>query len=309
MITKKIINYSLILLLTHFSVLFADINVSEVENYLEQEIYLRLTNGDNFTCVLKEAQMENDSLFYITIQTKIGKTKVYSNEIAELIPQQSLNRQSNRIYLLPTAEPISNNHFISNYEVLFFYGGIGITDYVSITAGRSLIPNTPGEYQISELNAKATVYRQYWESMVGDMSIAVGANQIWLNSYNQLTHLYSALTFRTAKSVFTGAVFTKLGAKDVYDFKMSNGFDIASYPFVYENGDFGLALGLDTRLSQWKDIRIIGELWNSSIAQPSNTGVLLGVRLANTKFSADFGLAFFTSPILLPFTSFAWTPF
>jgi hypothetical protein len=90
---------------------------------------------------------------------------------------------------------------------------------------------------------------------------------------------------------------------------MSNGNEIAMYPFVYEDGSFGLALGVDTHLSAWKDVRIIGELWNSNISKPTDTGVLLGVRLGNTKFSADFGLALFTSPFLLPFTSFSWTPF
>lgn len=305
--TKPIIHFILFMMFLQIS--NAAIDVQKVENMLQNEVYIRLTNGDNFTCELKDLDLQGDSLNSITILTKIGKTKVFASEIAEILLQSEMNRQSNRIFILPTAEPISSNHFIGNFELLFFYAGIGITDYVSITAGRSVIPGTPSEFQISEINAKATLYRQFWESMTGNMSVAVGVNHALLNNDNKLTHIYSAITFTTAKSVFTGAVFSKIGSKDFYEFKLSNGNEISTYPFAYEDGSFGLALGLDTRLSGWKDVHIISELWNSNIARPTDTGVLLGVRLANTRFSADFGLAFFTSPYLLPFTSFTWTPF
>jgi hypothetical protein len=50
-------------------------------------------------------------------------------------------------------------------------------------------------------------------------------------------------------------------------------------------------------------------LWNSDITKPSNSGILLGFRIGNSNVSADFGLAIFTTPYFIPFTSFVWTPF
>lgn len=309
--TKYLINYLLIIFIIISSSIniFAEYTLQEVEPLLKQEVVIRLSNGDILTCEIKDIDSKEDNLLGLTVTTKIGKTTIYANEIIEIIPINKLNRQSHRIYFLPTAEPISKNHFIGNFELLFFYAGIGITDYFSITAGRSVIPGTPGEYQISLLNAKATVYKQYWESAPGHMSVAVGVNQAWLNSDNRLTHAYSSLSFTTEKSIYTGSVYAKLSGGDLYEFKLSNGINLDNYPFVYEDGAFGIALGLDTKFSTMKDVHVIAELWNSNISQPTNTGVLLGVRIGNSKVSADFGLAFFTSPYLLPFTSFTWTPF
>jgi hypothetical protein len=287
----------------------SEIETAKVENLIGIEVFIRLVNGDTFTCEIKDIESKDNLLMALTVVTKVGRTKVFASEIAEITPLSELNRHSHRIYFLPTAEPISKNHFIGNYELLFFYAGVGITDYFSFMAGRSIIPGSPSEFQITNLNAKATVYRRFWETMPGNMSVALGINHAMLNSANKLTHLYTSLTFVTEKSVFTGSVYAKLGEKDAYNFRISNGVDFDTYPFIYEDGAFGIAIGLDTRFASMKDVHVIAELWNDHIAEPTNTGVLLGVRIGNTKVSADFGLAFFTSPFLLPFTSFVWTPF
>jgi hypothetical protein len=298
-----------ILLLLPLNFLFAEISTEKLENLMQNEVLISLQNGDKLTGIIKVVEREGDSAFAISVQTSLGKAKIFMSEIKYIQRITEINKQSHRIFILPTAEPIGKNHFIGNFELLFFYAGIGISDYFSLTAGRSIIPGSSSEFQITELNAKATVYRHFWESDVGNMSVAVGMNYALLNSNNKLSHIYTSLTFVTTKSVFTGSVYSKIGTKDFYEFRLSNGVDISTYPFVYENGAFGIALGFDTRFASSRDVHIIGELWNSNISAPSNTGILLGVRLAGTKLSADFGLALFTSPILMPFTSFVWTPF
>jgi hypothetical protein len=270
-----------------------------------QEVIIRLDNGDVFSCELLDYSVENDSTIKIEVQTKIGKTTIFSNEILDIMHYQDYNRHSHRIFLLPTAEPIANNSFIGNWELLFFYLGVGFNDYISITAGRSFIPTVRYEDQISVINAKTTVFSQKWEDMPGNMSVAIGYNYTLINEKNKISNIYSALTFRTAKSVLTASVFTKLGNDDFYEVRLENNLT----SFAYENGSFGIALGVDTRFSTTKDIHFIGEFWNSNITKPSNSGVLAGFRIGNTKLSADFGIAIFSSPVFLPFTSFSWTPF
>jgi hypothetical protein len=68
-------------------------------------------------------------------------------------------------------------------------------------------------------------------------------------------------------------------------------------------------MGIDTEISGRHGLHFIGELWNSDVNQPTNSGVLLGLRLFNSGFSADFGVAFFMQPFVAPFASFVITPF
>ena len=303
----KLVNFYLILVIFIISsnYLLSKSFIEKIENLKFKEVIIRLDNGDVFSCELLDYSMQNDSIVKLEVQTKIGKTTIFSNEILDIMHYQDYNRHSHRIFLLPTAEPIAQNSFIGNWELLFFYLGVGFNDYVSITAGRSFIPAVRYEDQISIINAKATVFSQKWEDMPGNMSVAIGYNYALINEKNKISNIYSALTFRTAKSVLTASVFTKLGSDDFYEVRLENNLT----SFAYENGSFGFAFGLDTRFSTTKDIHFIGEFWNSNITKPSNSGVLVGFRLGNTKLSADFGIAVFSSPVFLPFTSFVWTPF
>ncbi len=283
----------------------SEISSEFLEKYKYTQVIIRLNNGDLFSCEILNYELEDGKVNKLEVSTAIGKTKIFVDEIAEILHYQDYNRHSHRIYLLPTAEPISSNHFVGNFEILFFYGGFGISDYISITAGRSVIPAVRSQDQISVINAKATLYQHYWETMEGNMSIALGYNYSLVNNNNTISHLYSSVSFRGAKSILTASMFTKLGINDYYKARFGDNF----LPFTFEDGSFGFALGLDTRFSSTRDIHFIGELWNSNITKPGNSALFIGLRLGNSKVAADFGIAVFGSPYFLPFTSFAWTPF
>lgn len=287
------------------SAIAKDIEPHHLDKYKFTQVIIRLNNGDVFSCEILNYEIEDGKVSKIEVATAIGKTKIFTDEIIEIMHYQDYNRHSHRIFILPTAEPISDNHFVGNFEILFFYLGFGISDYVSISAGRSIIPSIRSQEQVSVINAKATLYQQYWESMEGNMSIAIGYNHSLVNSSNTISHAYSAVSFRGAKSILTASVFAKIGNKDYYEARFGENF----LPFVFENGSFGFALGLDTRFSTTKDVHFIGELWNSNITKPGSSGLLLGFRIGNTKIAADFGIAVFGSPYFVPFTSFVWTPF
>ena len=279
---------------------------SEEINLKYGEIYIfRLKNGDVITgMVNNEVEVDNYGKG-ISLETQLGEAVIFYDQIEEYKLEEENYRHAHRVYFMPTAEPIGDDHFIGNFELLFLYGGFGIMDKISVTAGRSIIPTIASEEQISELNVKFSVLEEKWENFDGKLDFAVGGNLAFLNSDNRLIHAYTVATFQKRRSRFSASVFYKLGSEDFYqpNFR-DNIFDVN-----YNDGAVGLALGLDTKFTHWHDIHFIGELWNANIAKPQDTGVLLGFRLANTKFSADFGLAFFTSPFVAPFFSFVWTPF
>ncbi len=266
---------------------------------------VRLNNGDLITGFIREMRSHPEEGDGFDISTDIGLATIYANQIVEIVPEQEYYKHSHRVYFLPTAEAIKGDHFAGMFEGLFFYAGAGITDYFSFTVGRSIIPFIPASDQLSNFNLKTTFLTVPFETMQGYMSFALGGNMAFVNHNNRLLHGYATATFTGAKSRLTGSLFYKAGDKNLYIVKFNNEQD----DLRYTNGAFGIALGLDTKFSSWKGLNFIGELWNNDIAKPTNTAVLLGFRLYNSQFSADFGIAFFTEPFAAPFLSFVWTPF
>ena len=269
-------------------------------------LYLvKLINGDILTGNLIEFTEDADSVLFIKIKTAIGTATIYDYQINSIILKEDEYKHSHRVFLLPTAEPIGSNHFIGNFELLFFYMGFGISDVFSMTAGRSILPNIPSGQQLSVVNAKFTVYHDTFDSLAKGVYIAVGGNLSFMNHNNKLTHIYGVSTVDFGRSKLTANLFYKAGSQDFYVLNFWN----YSQPMLYQNGSFGLGLGLDSKLPNRNDVHVIAELWNSDIARPTHTAVLIGLRICNTTFSADFGLAFFTQPFAAPFVSFIWTPF
>ncbi|MFN3306406.1 MAG: hypothetical protein ACK42Z_04375, partial [Candidatus Kapaibacteriota bacterium] len=125
------------------------------------------------------------------------------------------------------------------------------------------------------------------------------------NNSNRFIHIYGVGTSIFYKTTISFALLYKFGSIDFYTFR----YGINSIDFTYPNGSFGLSFGLDSRLPQYKDVHIIGEIWNIDIGRPTNSAFFLGIRLCNTNFITDFGLSFFTQPFVLPIVNFQWMPF
>lgn len=295
--------------LTLIILLFFSITLSALAKDIDLKygnIYVfKLKNGDLVTGLVNNEVEVKDFGKGISVDTQLGEAVIFYDQIEEYRLEEEQYRHAHRVYFIPTAEPIGDNHFIGNFELLFLYGGFGIMDKISVTAGRSIIPTIRSEEQITDLNVKFTLYNEKYENFDGKLTLALGGNLAFVNNDNRFIHAYGVATFRKERSSLTLNVFTKLGSEDFYrpNFK-DNFFDIN-----YGNGAVGLAIGLDTKFTHWHDIHFIGEIWNANVAKPQDTGVLLGFRLANTEFGADFGLAFFTTPVVAPFFSFVWTPF
>jgi hypothetical protein len=269
------------------------------------EYIIVLDNGDILTGYIDEYINSPELGEGIKFKTSIGIAEIFNSQIKTIKTNEENYRHGHRVFLLPTADPIGSNHFIGSFELLFLYMGAGIGDIFSITAGRSIVPGIASSQQLSVLNLKATLFEETFDTIKRKLSLAVGGNLGFVNSNNRMIHYYGTGTFKLSKTSITAAIFYKAGSQDYnklvfYD----NVVDM-----YYENGSFGIGMGIDTRFGDTHGLHFIGELWNSNVAKPTHTGVLLGLRLCNSNFSADFGLAFFTQPFVAPFTSFVWTPF
>lgn len=270
----------------------------------ENKVYIiRLQNGDLLTGKIVETFNDPEEGEGIRFKTEIGKAVIYASQIVEIKLKDDFYKYGHRVFLLPTAEPVKN-FFIGDFEALFLYTGIGISDVFSVTLGHTMIPAIPANQQFSVIDTKFSLFNVPFEEDLKDLKIAVGANLAFLNSDNRLVHYYGAATFDFPTTSLTANIFYKAGSKDNYDLQFSS----SHYLFSYPDGNFGIGLGFDTELSKNHGLHCIGELWNSDVSKPSNSGVLLGMRLAGSTLAADFGIAFFTKPFWAPFFSFVWTP-
>lgn len=271
----------------------------------DTEYVIRLKGGDILRGYVDDFNFKDGEVSEIVFASQLGVGPIDLTSIIEISIYEEYYKHSHRVFLLPTGYPISGDHYVGAFELAILYAGFGISEYVSISGGRSIVPGIDQSQQISNLNLKGTVYQTEWESAPGGMAISVGWNSAWVNDENSFQHFFGSISFKGERSILTGSFFSKTGTKDVYDLRFLD--DI--YPVTFEDGNFGIGLGLDSKLSNWNNVHFIGELWNGNLQEPSNTGVLIGLRIFNGQFSADFGLAFFTYPFAAPFASFVWTPF
>lgn len=269
------------------------------------EYIVRLNGGDILRGYVDDFNFKDGKVDEIVFASQLGVGPIALDQIEEISVYEDYYKHDHRVFILPTAYPISGNHYLGTFELAVLYAGAGIYDYVSISGGRSFIPGLQEGQQFSNLNLKATVYQTKWESAPGGMAVSLGWNSAWLNDNNAFQHFFGVVSFKGDRSIITGSVFYKSGERDVYDIGILD--DI--YPVTFEDGNYGIGLGLDSKLSNWNNVHFIGELWNGNLSEPSNTGILFGLRIFNGQFSADFGLAIFTEPIAAPFASFVWTPF
>ncbi len=287
--------------------LFDDLDRSSDTEYL-----VRLSNGEILLGSVVDVVEDKTEGMALKLKTAIGVAKIFEWQVLEIVLVDDAYRQSNRVFFLPTAEPISKNHYVGNTELFVWTAGIGFWDYVSVNMMRSTLPWIESRYQFSQLNVKASIYRQEYETMKGHMNLAAGGVLTWLNAGNRLSDLYLSATYTRVRSRLTAMVFMNMSSGS-----MTNGLDgfpvyagnFGSVIVNYPAGAVGFALGLDTRLPGRQDLHVIAELWNGNLSSANNTAFLLGLRFANSSISMDFGMLALTTPTVIPVTSFSWTPF
>jgi hypothetical protein len=302
----KMVKYILFLLVLMLSLRSA-LAVYDLKGFEpdDKTVYMvKLNNGDMLTGLITDV-FTDEAGMGIKIRTEIGNAVIYDDQIYDIIMKIKEYKHASRIFIMPTAEPISSNHYLGAFELVLFQLGVGISDYFSFTAARSVLPTVAPRQQISNFDAKVSVYKMGFEKNARSLSFAIGGNLAFINHNNQLWHTYLNTTVDFGRTLITANVFYKAGARDYYDVH----FDQYDYQLYYPDGSFGLGLGFDSKFPKRNDLHVIGEVWNIDVARPTHTMILLGLRICNTTFSADFGLMFFTQPFVAPFASFVWTPF
>ncbi len=273
---------------------------------MHKEYTVWLQNGDILSGKILEIIEDTPKETGIKMQTLVGIVTIYDYEINKIVLTENIPPSNNRVFIMPTANPIGSNHFAGLYEVLFLYAGIGITDWVSITGGHSFIPKTEPHDQLSVLNAKVSSPKIYMkEDKSTHLRFAAGMNFAWLNNNNRLTHIFGIGTYNMeSNSHVSFGMFYKSGNQEIP-------FPVyvldTSFVVDYSDGAFGISAGADVKFSNRKDLSFIGEIWNSDVTNPTNTAFLLGLRLSGRNFSSDFGLFISTAPYWIPFISFVWT--
>ena len=149
---------SLVLFLSTTDIYAEDGVLKNVLPDTEKEYVIRMENGDILSGYVTEMLSDPDAGDGMRFKTEIGTAVIYEYQILEIRPVKKNYRHNHRVYFLPTAEPIGDNHFVSVFELLFLYGGFGISDWFSFTAGHSMIPGIRSDDQITSANAKFTFF-------------------------------------------------------------------------------------------------------------------------------------------------------
>jgi len=210
------------------------------------------------------------------------------NKSIELAPSFA---PSNRVFLLPTANPIgAGKGFISDNELMFLYGGVGIGDYVSLTAGMSTLPVVNLASQLITSQLKISL------AETGAANVAIGVSASWLTSQYFFSHVFVNTTFLYDTMFWvTGMAFYRMTGPDIVDISFGK---YGSFSFPYQNS-FGVAVGLEARPSKRTDMRFIGEVWIAPGA-----AFMGGVRFGNDVMEETFGFVLPFIPVIS--TSFHW---
>ncbi len=267
-------------------------------------VLVRLTTGDVLRGELL-ARTTRDSVDAVKVRTAIGTATIDLDQIAEICLLQRRYRHTWRTLLMPTAEPIGSNHCLMSMELLTLGTGIGIGEVGSIMLLRSIVPGIPSSHQLSVINAKATLLQADYQQLDGHLSLCVGGNLAWINAPNRLQHLWVAGTFTRVRSRLTVMAFYNLSDRDVYQVTAGT---YGSVAMRYAPNAVGFGLGLDVQLPARDDVHILAELWNSDLARPYQTMLVLGIRLANTALALDAGVAISSMPVVIPLVAASWTP-
>ena len=252
---------------------------------------------------------------FLIIKTFGEEIFIYEDEIMDISirtnTDNTFTSQNHSLFLMPTANPISNNHFIGSYELFFILGGVGIFDYLSIIGGHSFIPFSDNpEQQISLINAKFSfpAMKLNYDSPTY-LTFALAYNYGQVTKSNKMHHIYGVATYNYNGANPTNAsvgIFYKMGSQL---YPTPTIIFEREFEFNYQDGSFGLCGGFERHFSSRKDLSLLFEIWNVDVSNEANTGILLGLRLAGKKFYSDFGFSVITVPFVAPFFSFVWMPF
>jgi len=281
----------------------SSVNLNKLKLFIGSEYTLVLEGGDIVSGELAEFYHSPENGEAVKIITDFGKATFYESQIKEIVLSENYYRHKHRLLLLPSAYPIEDNHYISDLELAFPNVGIGVFDFLSLTGGVSLYPVNLAKEMIYMANAKFTFLQFDFDDDVQDFALAAGVNSIWLNTDNNISHIYGVGSVSFSTTSITAGLFYKIGADDFYKFRALDNLT----EFAYNNGAMGLAFGIDKELSK-NGLHLFFEIWNGDITRSYKSALGAGIRFSDRNYSSDFGI-FYLGGYPIPIMNFAWTPF
>ncbi len=222
----------------------------------------------------------------ITEETEASITVASESETTVVIPRRVIRRiepltatglprstpSQSRLFFAPTADPVGNgNVYFAVYEIVIPFVAVGVTDYVSIAGGVSLVPGV--DNQIGYGSVKAT--------FINTEPVRVAAAVMWATADGENGGLlYGASTFGS------GPVKATLGIG--YGFTDGG---IAEEPAALLGATFILA-------------RSAALITENYVANDGGLG-LHGIRFFGETLSADFAIGVGNSGGWLPWVGFS----
>lgn len=257
---------------------------------------VQMNNGDAF-----RGNLVGYTDTTVTVLTEFGRVTIPKSQISSFVSLDGPFKRRPHHFLMPTASPTGPGFFISNYELGFFYGGVGFSNGVTITGGATLIPGIPMASQLLHTGVKFTVERN------PEFELALGTTTTWLTTDYPYTHIYGVGTFALGTGRYSAMILYRILGKDVARIAVAPFGAVDSTEFtVFYTGSLGAAFGFDAPAFGRDDISWIGEIWNNDLTKVQNTASMIGIRVSNEHLSADFGVALFTAPFIAPVTSFTY---
>lgn len=218
-----------------------------------------------------------------------------------IIPTDSV-RDGYREFIMPTGKPIEGG-YLGAWELAFLQGGYGFGDVLSLSGGFTVLPTVAFRSQFAFLQGKLTLF--------DDQGFALGAgvNFLRLTSDNLLLHLFGSLTYSMdSGSRLTAMAFYKIYTSTPngsnYNLLTVNVVPYGSFTFLYTGG-LGGGVAFDTPLLGNRNVRFVSEVWDLDLSS-LKIGVVGALRLETDNFSSDFGLMYFSVPLLAPVANFVW---
>jgi hypothetical protein len=259
---------------------------------------VQMKSGDSF-----RGNLTGHTDSTVTVGTEFGPVTIAKNLVDRFIPLDGPYRKRPLHFLMPSASPAGPGAFVSNYELGFYYVGVGLGYGATITAGATLVPGIPLKHQLYHAGAKFTIERS------ADYEVALGAAYTFLTTEHPYGHIYGVATFPAGTARYSAMILYRATGDDVARIRIAPfGSSDTTDVTVYYDGTIGAAFGFDAPAFGRDDMMWVGEIWNNDVSKPQNTVSMLGIRVMNETLSADFGLALFTAPFIAPVFAFTWRP-
>lgn len=256
---------------------------------------VQMESGDSFRGNLVDY---TDST--LTVVTEFGRVTLAKRLISRFVPVKGPYLNPSHHFLMPTAAANGPGGFISDYELGFIYGGVGLGSGATITAGMTIIPGIALKSQFYHAGAKFTVTRN------DEFEVAIGAAYTFFTTDYPYAHVYGVGTFPIGTGRYSVMVFAKVSGSDVAPIAFQF-FQTDTTRFtIFYTGSLGAGFGFDAPAFGRDNLRWVGEIWNNDVQRPQNTVSMLGIRLLSERVSADFGLALSTAPFIVPITRFGY---